>query len=188
MIPCLLHRVATGDPTAVDECIDRFGGLIWSIARRFLRNAADAEDAVQEVFVALWQVADRYDPSVASETVFVTTIARRRLIDRKRRATVRAGVAGGAIDENAVGMIDAGLSRAELSDEAALAAAALGQLGPEQRRVILLSVHEGWSHSRIAEHLKLPLGTVKTHVRRGLAKIREILEDNRTADAKGVAI
>src|ERR1041385_2281154 len=78
----LLARVAGGDPRAVRDCIARYGGLVWSIARRF--EAADAEDAVQEIFLDLWKSAARFDGRIASEAAFVAMIARRRLIDRKR--------------------------------------------------------------------------------------------------------
>src|SRR5262245_66294972 len=78
----LLARVAEGDAIAVRECIARYGGLVWSIARRF--ELADAEDAVQEIFLDLWKSAARFDPNIASETAFIAMIARRRLIDRRR--------------------------------------------------------------------------------------------------------
>src|SRR5438132_13118196 len=80
----LLPRVARGDGVAVEQCVDRYGGLIWQIALRFSATRADAEDAVQEVFIDLWKSAARFDPTRASETTFVAMIARRRLIDRKR--------------------------------------------------------------------------------------------------------
>src|SRR3954470_14464574 len=81
-LPPLLGRVAAGDQQAVRECLARYGGLVWSIARRF--EAADAEDAVQEIFLDLWKSAARFDRQIASEASFVAMIARRRLIDRKR--------------------------------------------------------------------------------------------------------
>src|SRR5260370_2342586 len=85
MTKSVLARVAEGDARAVRECIDQFGGLVWAIARRFTRNRADAEDAVQEIFTDIWRSSGRFDPAQGSEKVFVTTIARRRLIDRWRR-------------------------------------------------------------------------------------------------------
>src|SRR5437016_3201627 len=80
----LLPRVAAGDAPAVEQCLDRYGGLIWSIALRFSASRADAEDAVQEVFIDLWKSAARFDRVRAAEATFVAMIARRRLIDRKR--------------------------------------------------------------------------------------------------------
>ena len=85
----LLQRIAAGDPSAVEGCLAKYRGLVWSIARRFAGNYADAEDAVQEVFIELWRHAARFDPALASESTFIGTIARRRLIDRKRRQSSR---------------------------------------------------------------------------------------------------
>ena len=72
----------------MQACMDRFGGLVWSLARRVTRSTAEADDAVQEIFVDLWRSASRFDPSIANETTFVAMIARRRLIDRGRRRSV----------------------------------------------------------------------------------------------------
>src|SRR6476646_5693685 len=78
----LLARVAAGDPAAVRACLAQFGGLVWSIARRF--EPSDAEDAVQEIFLDVWRSAGSYNPALGSEATFVATITRRRLIDRQR--------------------------------------------------------------------------------------------------------
>jgi RNA polymerase sigma-70 factor (ECF subfamily) len=169
---CVLPRIAAGDPAAVSDCLTRYGGLVWSLALRFLGNAADAEDAVQDVFIELWKNAGRYDPTRASEPTYITMIARRRLIDRKRRAG-RAPAAQTLSDEAAAkaGSRD----RIEIEDEAAKAAAVLGELREEERRVIQMAVYQGLTHEEIAAVTKLPVGTVKTHIRRGLIRVRERL-------------
>ena len=82
----LLQRVQAGDAGALQACIDRYGGLIWSLALRLSPNYQDAEDATQEIFLDLWRNAGRYRPERGSEQVFVTVLARRRLIDRLRRS------------------------------------------------------------------------------------------------------
>lgn len=169
----LLQRVAAGDRSAVRECIDRFGGLVWSLARRGGFEEAEAEDAVQEIFVELWRFADRYDPAVASEAAFVAMITRRRLIDRRRRLSRRPDQQ--PLPEAPPGEEDAGFAGAQVSEEAERAARAMEQLAPDQQRVLRLSIMHGLSHEKIATALNMPLGTVKTHARRGLSRVREML-------------
>ena len=85
----LMRRVALGEEDAINELYARFGGLMFKIAIQFLSNNAEAEDAVQEVFVRLWKTADRFDPRKAKLVTWVMLITRRHLIDRIRRKTVR---------------------------------------------------------------------------------------------------
>jgi RNA polymerase sigma-70 factor (ECF subfamily) len=157
------------------ECMDRFGGLVWSLARRVTTSASEADDAVQEIFIDLWKSAGRFDPSIASETTFVAMIARRRLIDRGRRRKRRPDAASlpDAVQPEAAPEAD----RTERSEEAARATAAFERLRPEQQRVLQLAIYHGCSHEDIARTTGLPLGTVKTHARRGLIRLREILRD-----------
>lgn len=170
----LLPRVARGEPGAIKACIDRFGGLIWSLARRMTFNDAEAEDAVQEIFVEVWQSAYRYDAGVASETAFVAMIARRRLIDRRRKADRRPSYTH--LPEGVVGTDAVDSAVLQVSEDAARASAAMNKLSTEQQRVLRLSIFHGLSHEKIARSTGLPLGTVKTHARRGLIRIRELLE------------
>ncbi|MCE2726065.1 MAG: RNA polymerase sigma factor [Planctomycetaceae bacterium] len=183
----LLPRIAAGDQSAVPECISRYGTLIWSLARRRLASRQDAEDAVQDVFVDLWRSADRFDPLVAEEITFVAMIARRRVIDTLRR---RTGLPQAAVDAAAIADVpdpadDASVGRRlELGDEARLADEHLDQLKPEEQRLIRLSVYDDLSHAAIAEHTGLPLGTVKSHIRRGLDSLRLKLAGRRRAHAE----
>jgi RNA polymerase sigma-70 factor (ECF subfamily) len=170
----ILHRVAEGDQDAIKECMDRFGGLVWSLARRLAGNAAEAEDAVQEIFIDVWRSAGRFDPTIASETTFIAMIARRRLIDRGRRRARRPEVA--AIPETIESDRPA-FDPAEVEEAAKAALAAMERLRPEQRKVLELSIQFGRSHEQIAGTTGLPLGTVKTHARRGLIRLREILAE-----------
>jgi len=181
----LLERVAAGDVAAVQQCIDCYGGLIWSLARRLVPHQADAEDAVQEVFIAVWKSAERFDPSVAEETTFVAMIARRRLIDRQRRLARRIDSTRSIpIEDVDVASETSNHNGVDVRDEAARAADAVTQLRPEQQEALRLAVYDGWSHQRIADHLQMPLGTVKTHVRRGLIRVRELLTSPGAAAGK----
>lgn len=172
----LLTRVAQGDAVAARECIDEFGSLIWSIARRLTGNHADAEEAVQEIFKEVWRSADRFDPAQGSEKLFVATIARRRLIDRMRRASRQGFAESGGIhslswDESSGGP----------SVEAVAAARAVMQVRPELRQVLELGVLQGLNHAEIAAVLELPVATVKATMLRGLIQVRELMGKQRPA-------
>lgn len=173
----ILARVAAGDELAVQECLDRFGGLVWSLARRMCPNYADAEDAVQDVFISLWRNAGRYDANIGTEATFVAMIARRRLIDRARRRGRRPGE-GVLFTENS-GMPEDGSGRvggdAELREEAVRAEGVLDRLSRDQQSVLRLAIYRGLSHEKIAQSTGMPLGTVKTHIRRGLMRVRDLL-------------
>jgi RNA polymerase sigma factor (sigma-70 family) len=171
----VLSRIAAGDPAAVDECLARYGGLVWSLARRWFKNSADAEDLTQEIFVDVWQSAKRFDPEVASEVVFITMIARRRMIDRLRRSSVKmdtVSVEASAIEVEAMPAQD----RVELADEASKASRCLEKLSKEQQKILTMSVHQGASHSLISQALGMPLGTVKSFARRGLIQLRDCMQ------------
>jgi RNA polymerase sigma-70 factor (ECF subfamily) len=169
----VLERIARGDQRAVEQCIAQYGALVWAIARRLTRGNADAEDAVQEIFTDVWRSAHRYQPALGSEKVFITTIARRRLIDRLRRDAQRPPMdPQEVLDE--LGFHSPG-DAGEVSWEAERAAQALGELRPEQRRVIELGLLHGLTHTEIAAATGMPLGTVKTFMRRGLIQVRDRL-------------
>jgi RNA polymerase sigma-70 factor (ECF subfamily) len=145
------------------------------LARRFCYgNQSDAEDAVQEIFLDLWKSAARFDPGVAAEATFIAMIARRRLIDRRRRLSRTPDMTDVSLVSPAANSEDPE-SRPETIENASRAAKALASLRPEQQRVLRLSIYQGLSHEKIAEAMGMPLGTVKTHARRGLIKLRELL-------------
>lgn len=169
----ILQRIAAGDQSAVQECLKSYGGLVWSLARRMLRNSDDAEDAVQEIFVDVWKNAARFDPAQASETTFVAMIARRRLIDKIRHTQRR--ISADSIDDVLAEPSTRDDKVMQTNVEAREAAKALDQLRPEQRQVLQLSIVHGLSHQEIADSIGMPLGTVKTHARRGIIQVREIL-------------
>lgn len=176
----VLQRIASGDQTAVAQCIDEFGGLIWSLARRLTPNESDAEDAVQEIFVEIWRFADRFDPAKASQATFVAMLARRRLIDRLRKHN-RQPVEESFDDSHRA--VASGEQAAEVGSDVERVAQAMQHMKPEQQQALHLSAWLGMSHAAIAKKMDLPLGTVKSHIRRGLVTIREDLGltgDNKT--------
>ncbi len=169
----ILNRIASGDRAAVETCLKKYGGLVWSLARRMLRNSDDAEDAVQEIFLDIWKNAAKYDESQASETTFIAMIARRRLIDRIRFSSRR--ISADALDDVLAEPMDRADKKMQTSLEANDAVRALNALRPEQRQVLQLSIVQGLSHQEIADRTGMPLGTVKTHARRGILQAREFL-------------
>lgn len=183
MSEALLKRVAQGDEEAVAACIDRYGALVWRIARRLAPDADDAADTVQEAFLDLWSRADAFDPRRGNEAAFVATIARRRAIDRWRKAK-RQPVAV-ELDQVSTRIGADAPDHLEHKDEADRALGALRALAPDQQQMLYLAVHAGWPHSRIAEHLGRPLGTVKSLIRRGLLEVRKTLERTQTAPQGG---
>lgn len=180
----LLPKVAKGDASAVAECLDRYKNLVWSLARRSCPDFQSAEDATQDIFLKLWKTADRFDAEIASESTFVAMIARRSLIDmsRKRRQSTASDAELKAVSNPEMGVA----IRAELNDEAAKAAAMLEKLPLDQRKAIQMSVYDGWSHPRIAAAMELPLGTVKTYIRRGMIELRNSLFANHPLDSSFV--
>lgn len=173
----LLPRVASGDPGAVRECIDRYANLVWSLVHRSIRDHSQAEDAVQEIFIAFWRSAGRFDPSRGTESLYLTTIARRKLIDLFRNKTRNREVA--AIDDLELASHDGGLERVDAEDEARRTLASLQALAPEQRELLEMWSVGGMTHTEIATSTGMPLGTVKSKLRRGLHRARELIEANR---------
>jgi RNA polymerase sigma-70 factor, ECF subfamily len=169
----ILHRIASGDRTAVQDCLNQYGGLVWSIARKMLRNSDESEDAVQEIFIDIWKNAGRFDESQSSETTFIAMIARRRLIDRIRYSTRR--IAPDSLEDVLLEPYTRADQDLQKSVEAREAAEAMRTLRPEQQQVLRLSIVQGMSHQEISEATGLPIGTVKTHARRGLMQVRQVL-------------
>ncbi|MEL7335353.1 MAG: sigma-70 family RNA polymerase sigma factor [Planctomycetota bacterium] len=172
----ILQRIAAGDADAVSDCLNTYGDLIWGLVRRYYRDASESEDVVQDIFIQLWQIAERFDPSKCSEAGFISMIARRRVIDRLRRADrdpIDGSVTNDVVDFQTTQTTSDPL---EWEDEVAKAERCLAKLTPVQRKVLNLSVRQGESHSWIANHLTMPLGTVKSYARRALLQVRQCMQ------------
>lgn len=182
MAETILQRIASGQTGAIRECLDRYGDFVWSLSHRYLRALGDdVDDAVQEIFIELWRSAPRFDPAIGSEPAFIATIAHRRLISRQRRAGRHRSVSIDSVAEPA----DRARLRdpAQLQDEARSAAEAFSRLSDEERHIIELSLYHGLTHERIAAHVNIPVGTVKTRIRRGLIRLREFMTERAGGDA-----
>ena len=168
------------------DCLATYGGLIWSLAKRMLPNQNDAEDAVQDIFIDIWKNAERFDEKQSSETTFIAMLARRRLIDRLRKSNRQLNV------DSLEDIVFEPAQRSDLnihtSIEAKEAAVAVRDLRPEQQQVLYLSICQGLSHQEIADYTGMPIGTVKTHARRGLLQVREFLGLGETDLEKEAAV
>ncbi len=167
----ILNRIAADDRTAVEDCINQYGNLIWALAKKYTNTREDAEDAVQEIFTEIWQNAARYDSSKAKETTFITMIARRRLIDRVRKIYRRPQTSSLETTFVAKSYEPSAFKQVQAKEIVQV----MQVLRPEQRELMLLNIYEGMSHGEISTRTGVPLGTVKTHIRRGLEKVRGIV-------------
>lgn len=170
----LMRRVAGNQPQAAEELYDRFAPLVYRLAFQAMPTRADAEDAVQEIFVRLWRTADRYDPKRAALVTWVMLISRRHLVDRLRRS--RARVKAGALDEKQAESLgapqveSAGMERDERFRELM---GRVNKLPELQRTVVLRAYLGGQTLRQIGEELNTPLGTIKSALSRALVRLRE---------------
>jgi RNA polymerase sigma-70 factor, ECF subfamily len=167
--------VARSDEVALAELYDRFAKIAWSLALRILRDEALAEDAVQEAFLAAWRTAPRFMPERASARTWLLTLVHRRAVDVVRREERRRGEPLEAAPE-AVGEAGADTS-ALLRLERERVQRALKQLPDREREAIELAYYGGFSQAELAERLGQPLGTIKSRMFTGLARLRELLAE-----------
>lgn len=174
----ILARIADGENGSFELLIEKYGNLVWSIGKKFLYRQSDLEDAVQEVFIAIWKSADKYDANKAKEITFVSMIARRRFIDHLRKISKHKNLE--SIDDDNSGHQLYKESLLNESTDLQLVKNAIQSLDIDDQELLNLSVYQGYSHSEISKLLNIPLGTVKTRIRRNLIKLKEIFETNET--------
>jgi len=171
----LMRRVADGVEGGVEELYDRFGSLVFRMAFQTMPTRAEAEDAVQEIFVRLWMTAERYDPQRAALVTWVMLISRRHLVDRLRRSRVR--IKGASLDESVgVGASDASARVGDRMEDQERYRALLEKIDtlPELQRTVVKRAYLGGQTLRqVGEELGVPLGTVKSALSRALVRLRE---------------
>jgi RNA polymerase sigma-70 factor (ECF subfamily) len=168
--------MARGDSDGLADLYDLFAARVYSLALRILRDAHDAEEVVQDVFAQAWRSAAGYDASRATVGGWLLMMTRSRALDRLRatRAHGRA-LPSAEADPDELPAAFPGADLVAISDEQAKQVRrALDELPAEQRRALELAYFEGLTHTEVAERLSQPLGTVKTRIRLGLMKLREV--------------
>jgi len=165
----LEQRFAAGDASALREAYDRHGGVVYTIALRCLGAHHDAEDVAQQVFVRAWRGRATFDPERGALGAWLVGITRRQVSERlagrlrDMRTVDRAGHAGPP---------PAPVPVSEQVVDAVVVADELGRLAPQMRAVMRLAFFDDLTHQQIAAVTGLPLGTVKSHLRRGLDRLR----------------
>ena len=177
-----MEAIKRGDARALEALFDRHAGLVLALCRRILTSAEEAEEALLEVFVEVWDRADRYDASRAGPVAYLVTLARSRALDRlrarRRRGRFLAAAAEDPVTLPAPGpRADEAFEAVSLGERRERVQRALADLPERDRLPLELSFFEGLSHTEIAERLGLPLGTVKTRIRRALLRLRDRLRE-----------
>jgi RNA polymerase sigma-70 factor (ECF subfamily) len=170
--------VARGDESALGELYDRVGRVAYGLARRVLRDDRLAEDAVQEGFLAVWRTAAAFRAERAKASTWILTLVHRRAVDLVRREERRRAE---PLPDDVSNQPTAAESTEEavwLRYERERVQAALRTLPDAQREAIELAYYGGYSQSELADRLGVPLGTIKSRMFSGLARLRELLEES----------
>ena len=176
----LMAAIARGERRAFAELYDRHAGLVLAISLRILRDRAEAEDVLEEVFWELWRRRERYQRERAEPLPYLMTLARSRALDRLRfrrrreRVWLELHEPEGRSEPPDRGDADP-FADALAAQRRRAVESALGELPAPHRRAVEMNFFEGLSHREIAERLGDPLGTVKTRIRQGLLTLRKAL-------------
>jgi RNA polymerase sigma-70 factor (ECF subfamily) len=176
-LAALVERMRIGQERALEELYDATVGKLYALASAILRSAEDAEEIVCETYAYAWANAARFDASRANALGWLLMLCRSRALDRWRQRRADASIIDvGALNEASGGSADPPHDILSLMQQGTRVHAALAQLTPERRHLVSLAFLHGMSHQEIAAAVRLPLGTVKSHVRRALSQLREVLE------------
>ncbi|MGA2943802.1 MAG: sigma-70 family RNA polymerase sigma factor [Xanthobacteraceae bacterium] len=170
----LLGAVAKGDAAAFERLYDATRSKLYGVLLRILGRPELAEDVMQETYLKVWKMADKFDPAQASPITWMVAIARNRAIDivRKRGET---SIEEEPEAQNVASESPAPLARREMTEELRRLLSCLGKLDPEKQRIVLLAYYSGWSREQLSTKLDIPVNTIKTWLRRSLLEIRECM-------------
>lgn len=169
-----LQAIAGGDERALAALYDRYRLILFGLILRILHSQPEAEDVLQEVFLQVWRRASDFDEKRGRPFTWLVTLARSRAIDRLRSVSARERMTEGAARAVPDSISDAAADAVK-SEQGEIVRRALAQLPEEQRHTLLLAYFEGLTQTEIAERTGIPLGTIKTRMRSGMIKLRELL-------------
>ncbi len=172
----LARAFVRGDTADLKRVYDRWSRLVFTLAWRSLGDRSEAEDVTQATFVSAWRSRATYDADQASLGTWIIAISRRRIADAHRARAQRERVVD-ALEQHAEPAVE---DAPDVAD-AIFVARELELLEPEARTVVRLAFYDDLTHTQISERLDMPLGTVKSHLRRSLQRMRTRLEDTRVA-------
>ena len=170
----LLAAVAKGDKAAFERLYGATRAKLYGVLLRILGRPEMADDVMQETYLKVWQMAGKFDPTVASPITWMVAIARNRAIDIVRKK----GDVSVEDSPEALGVAadtPPPLARREMTEELRRLLACLGKLDPEKQRIVLLAYYSGWSREQLSHKLDIPVNTIKTWLRRSLIEIRECM-------------
>ena len=175
-LTALLAACARRDQAALARLYELTSAKLFGVALRIVRREDWAEDVLQECYLRIWNNAQDYRAGLAAPMTWMTSIVRNRCLDWLRRPKFEVPDADGSVAEATASDRPGPLAELERSKEAAGIAHCLQGLDAKQRQAIMLAFYDGLSHAELASHLREPLGTVKTWVRRGLIRLKTCLE------------
>jgi RNA polymerase sigma-70 factor (ECF subfamily) len=171
----LLAAVAKHDAAAFERLYEATRAKLYGVLLRILADPELADQVMQEVYLKVWQMADKFDPNTASPITWLVAMARSRAIDIVRRkddlSVEKEPEAYGAAADT-----PAPLARREMTEELKRLLSCLGKLDPEKQRIVLLAYYSGWSRDQLAKKLDIPVNTIKTWLHRSLLEIRSCME------------
>jgi RNA polymerase sigma-70 factor, ECF subfamily len=173
----LVALAARSEQTALGELYDRYARPAYGLALRILRDDALAEDAVQEAFLSLWRTASRFVPERGKASTWILTLVHRRAVDLVRREELRRTDQIDEVHQPSAGASSGADEQAWLRLQRERVQAALQQLPDQQREALELAYYGGFTQSELAERLGQPIGTIKSRMFAGLARLRELLGD-----------
>jgi RNA polymerase sigma-70 factor, ECF subfamily len=179
----LLGLIVDARADALNELYSRYGRLVYGIALHVVGDRAAAEEIALDIFTKVWEKADSYRSDRGSVRVWISSMTRNRAIDVLRKENVRSDVRRRVWAENTSLPITHERnpeSAADLNMRKERLLAAINELSVEQRKVLALAYFQGYTQSEIAQLCDLPLGTVKTRIRSGIQKLRQLLQEDQS--------